>query len=171
MLLAFFAITVPLAFVVASAIVHAVSTRHVWRAGAEQRAARVAGLVGVAQAYNAVWGIDTIRAVRRIARLRGDVPRPRMSPHFVVAVTASGLWLVHGARGDQGLTVVWAEEFESLKTAAVGYSGTGWFISCSIEGQKVVLPIRLSHVSSDFLGADDKWAKTEGERVAATLLR
>jgi hypothetical protein len=94
-----------------------------------------------------------------------------MSPHFVVAVTASGLWLIHGARGDQGLTIVWAEEFESVKTAAVGYSGTGWFIKCHIQGQKIVVPIRLSHVSSDFLGADYKWAKAEGERVAATLGR
>jgi hypothetical protein len=48
------AITLPLVLVVACAIVHAAFTRHAWRAGADQREARVADLVGVAQTYNAL---------------------------------------------------------------------------------------------------------------------
>lgn len=109
--------------------------------------------------------------MRKIATLRGEFKRPRVSPHLVVAVSDAGLWLVHGARGDQGVTVVYASEFRSIKTASSGPGGyTTWFIGCVIRGHKITLPVRVSDPSSDFLTADYKWAQATAATIAYRLL-
>lgn len=158
------------ALVVAFAVAHAVGTRRLWKEGAALRTANVRQLLGEVQTYNVVWGFDTKRAVTRISRLRGEAVRPKVSPHFVLAVSSEGLWLVHGARGDRGVTAVHAEEFRSIETGTLGPSVfTAWFIKCVIRDQTITLPVRVSDPSSDFLNANFKWAETTAGLIAAQL--
>lgn len=163
---ALLSIVVVLVAALFAAIFHAIHTRRAWRRGSNVRSANVAQLVGSIRTYNAVWGLDTRRAVRKISRLRGEASPPKVSPHFVVAVSNSGLWMIQGARGDQGVTLVRPSEFRSIQTSTSGVGAyTAWYVNCSIRGVKVNLPIRVTHPSSDFLVAEYKWA----EEVAATI--
>ena len=149
---------------------HAIATRTKWNRGREQRLAQVRTLPGSLDTYSGMWGFDTIRAVKRIARLREETLPPKVSPHFVVAVSEAGLWLLHGATGHSGLTVVYPEEFRSIKTASSGPPVfTAWYVECVIHGQSLTLPIRVSDPSSDFLTADYSWAKQTAGAITARL--
>lgn len=162
--------SIPVLIVITIAIIHAVRTRREWNAAVEVREENVRRLLGANQTYHGIWGLDTNRVVRRISRLRGEARAPRISPHFVIAITQAGLWIVHGSRGDQGVTVVNRAEFISLSTASSGAGAyTAWYIRCEVRGTQLRLPIRVTHPSSDFLTADYTWAKAQGESIVALL--
>lgn len=137
--------------------------------GAIFRAERLAKLEGPNQTFNAVWGIDTILAARKIAALRGE-PRPRVSTHFVVAVSESGIRMLYGHGEDQGTTHIRSSEVRALKAGAVGRpTFTAWLLTCEIRGRRIMMPIRLSHTSSDFLTADYRWARQAASDAYALL--
>ena len=151
-------------------IAHAILTRRAWRRSAQVRAANIENVLGTVRTYNAVWGLDTRREVKRSSRLRREETAPKVSPHFVVGVSERGLWMIFGAQADQGLTVVYPSEFRSIKTATSGIGVfTTWYCACVIQGKKIVLPIRVSDPSSDFLTADYKWADAEAAAISALL--
>lgn len=80
--------------------------------------------------------------------------------------------MVYGSRGDQGMTVVFRDEFRSVKVAGAGVGGyTGLFVKCEIEGRNITIPIRLSSSSSDFLTAETKWAKGVAAEITALLTK
>ncbi|TDQ02774.1 hypothetical protein AXZ95_1053 [Leifsonia sp. 115AMFTsu3.1] len=167
---ALIAVAVVLLGVLSAAVAHALVTRRTWRDGEPARTSNVRKLVGAAQTFNAVWGLDTIYAVKKIAKLRGGSTRPRVSPHFVVTVSSEGLSIVHGHRGDQGLTVVHPAEFRGIQTGVAGPGAyTAWYLSCEVEGAKVTLPIRVSHPSSDFLVAEYAWAQEAAAAISEIL--
>ena len=163
-------ITVVILVALCVVIGHAILTRRSWRRSAEVRAANIDKVLGSVRTYNAVWGLDTRREVKRISRLRREDTAPKVSPHFVVGVSERGLAMLYGARGDQGLTIVYPGEFRSIKTATSGIGVyTTWYCTCVIQGKKVVLSIRVSDPSSDFLTAGYKWADAAAAAISALL--
>jgi hypothetical protein len=162
-------LVLPLAGVIVPAVWHAVRTRRSWKRGAHFRAERLARLGEPNQTFNAVWGIDTILAARKIAALRGE-PRPQVSTHFVVVVSESGIRMLFGHGEDQGTTHIRPREVRALKAGAVGPPVfTAWLLPCEIRGRTIVVPIRLSHASSDFLNAEYQWAQKAASDAYALL--
>ncbi|NUU07767.1 hypothetical protein [Leifsonia sp. C5G2] len=162
-------LVLPLAAVIVPAVWHAVRTRRSWKRGTHFRAERLERLDGPNQTFNAVWGIDTILAVRKIAALRGD-PRPRVSTHFVVVVSVSGIRMLYGHGEDQGTTHIRPSEVRALQAGSVGPPAfTAWLLTCEIRGRRIVVPIRLTHTSSDFLNAEYAWAQKAAVDAYALL--
>lgn len=115
-------------------------------------------------------GLGTRRELKEISRLRREETAPKISPRFVVGVSERGLWMVYGAQGDQGFTVLYPGEFRSITTATSGIGVfTTWYCACVIQGKEIVLPIRVSDPSSDFLTAEYKWAAAKAAAISALL--
>jgi hypothetical protein len=70
----------------------------------------------------------------------------------------------------RGFTVLYPGEFRSITTATSGIVVfTTWYCACVIQGKEIVLPIRVSDPSSDFLTAEYKWAAAKAAAISALL--
>jgi len=93
-----------------------------------------------------------------------------VSTHFVVAVSESGFRMLYGHGEDQGTTHIRPSEVRALKAGAVGPpTFTAWLLTCEIRGRRILMPIRLSHTSSDFLTAEYQWARQAASDAYALL--